>query len=915
MSGSTVWSYPNGGTITDTAGSNVIEIGTGAATVNAGNGTDTIQGGTGPLTVFGTGDINNIDVQGGAGALTVDLLAATGNATISGGTGAEDITAGAGSLLVDQAAPLTLYFGSGTISVVADGNPIDLWYLPSGGGGGYVQLSTSPGETLTVSPDTNSGYVDVTNGSSTVAVLNGFDWAPNFADAESDNPSDAANLAGAVMTSAAGRVSVVAGIAVPSSFLQTTTIDVFRVSNTGSYNSFESAINNGSIYDTFGTPTVGSTVAPGVTLVGMVTADANGNWSWTPTFAAGGKYELTVATDEYGDLSAPSPLETFYGPSALTAPAPILDPGSDSGTPGDDITDVARPTIDVAAPVGETVTLVDVSTGTTFAVSSTAVTSGTIEWKFTPASTLAAGPHTLVATATTSTDFNAGTVEVTIVAAPTVSAALDPASYTAANGSTLATDHTAPTIDISTGIAGGTVTLTANGSVVASGTADANGSIAFTPTLTIGAHALTATVTDSYGDHATSGPFDLTVYSVPNAPTVSLDHASISGTVTYATDIGTPRIDVGTDADAASVTLSANGTVAFTGTEVSAGSWAFTPTTSLAAGTYDLTARVTDPYGDVTTGTFDLTVAPAPTAPTLALALSNQSPDFATDTDHTAPTIDISTGIAGGTVTLTANGSVVASGTADANGSIALAPTLAIGAHALTATITDSYGDHASSTPLDLTVYAVPKAPTLRLAPASITGTSPDLTDVAAPTIDITTDADTAGVTLSANGTIAFTGTEVSAGSWVFTPAASLAIGTYDLTATATDPYGNVTTGTFDLTVVTPPAAPTLALDPDSYTEPNGGTIATANTSPTIDISTGVAGESVTLTANGSIVASGTADGNGNIQFAPTLTLGTHDLAATVTDRYGDHATSTPLDLSVYAVPNAPTLSLAHASI
>src|SRR5208283_2503239 len=234
---------------------------------------------------------------------------------------------------------------------------------------------------------------------------------------------------------------------------------------------------------------------------------------------------------------------------------------------------------------------------------------------------------------------------------------------------------------------------------------------------------------------------------------------------------------------------------------VSAGSWAFMPTTSLAAGTYDLTARATDPYGDVTTGTFDLTVVPAPTAPTLALALSSQSPDFATDTDHTAPTIDISTGIAGGTVTLTANGSVVASGTADANGSIALAPTLTIGAHALTATVTDSYGDHASSTPLDLTVYAVPNAPTLRLAPASITGTVTYATDIGTPRIDVGTDADAASVTLSANGTVAFTGTEVSAGSWAFTPTTSLAAGTYDLTARVTDPYGDVTTGTFALTV------------------------------------------------------------------------------------------------------------------
>src|SRR5208337_533011 len=320
------------------------------------------------------------------------------------------------------------------------------------------------------------------------------------------------------------------------------------------------------------------------------------------------------------------------------------------------------------------------------------------------------------------------------------------------------------------------VTLSANGTVAFTGTEVSAGSWAFMPTtsLAAGTYDLTARATDPYGD-VTTGTFDLTVAPAPTAPTLALALSSQSPDFATDTDHTAPTIDISTGIAGGTVTLTANGSVAASGTAVSAGSWAFTPTTSLAAGTYDLTARVTDPYGDVTTGTFDLTVAPAPTAPTLALALSNQSPDFATDTDHTAPTIDISTGIAGGTVTLTANGSVVASGTADANGSIALAPTLTIGAHALTATVTDSYGDHASSTPLDLTVYSVPNAPTVSLDHASISGTVTYATDIGTPRIDVGTDADAASVTVSANGTVAFTGTEVSAGSWAFTPTTSLA--------------------------------------------------------------------------------------------------------------------------------------------
>jgi hypothetical protein len=57
--------YPNGGTITDSAGYNLIEISSGDATVAAGQGTDTIQGGTGALTISAENDQYDMVVQGG----------------------------------------------------------------------------------------------------------------------------------------------------------------------------------------------------------------------------------------------------------------------------------------------------------------------------------------------------------------------------------------------------------------------------------------------------------------------------------------------------------------------------------------------------------------------------------------------------------------------------------------------------------------------------------------------------------------------------------------------------------------------------------------------------------------------------------------------------------------------------------
>ncbi|MEV4778337.1 Ig-like domain-containing protein [Burkholderia sp. LMU1-1-1.1] len=134
----------------------------------------------------------------------------------------------------------------------------------------------------------------------------------------------------------------------------------------------------------------------GVTVVGTATANGSGAWSTATATLGDGAHTLTaVQTDRAGNVSAASAgLSLTIDTLAPAAPgAPVLAVASDSGTAGDDITNVATPVLTGTALAGAVVRLYDTN-GTT--VLGTATADGAGNWSIT-SSTLTVGAHTLTA--------------------------------------------------------------------------------------------------------------------------------------------------------------------------------------------------------------------------------------------------------------------------------------------------------------------------------------------------------------------------------------------------------------------------------------------------------------------------------------------------------------------------------------
>ncbi|MGD0109115.1 MAG: Ig-like domain-containing protein [Rhodopila sp.] len=162
------------------------------------------------------------------------------------------------------------------------------------------------------------------------------------------------------------------------------------------------------------------------------------------------------------------------------------------------------------------------------------------------------------------------------------------------------------------------------------------------------------------------------------------------------------------------------------------------------------------------------------------------------------------------------------------------------------------------------------------------------------------------------------TATASSSGAWSITAAQALAAGTYSLYATATNASGTVSadSASFSLTIDTQaPAAPAALI----LAAASGDGVAgqTQSTTPTIS-GTAVAGDTVSLYNNGTLVGSATATAAGawSITPATALALGVQDFTATATDIAGNVSAASPvLALSVVAPPGttsggSDTLSL-----
>jgi VCBS repeat-containing protein len=293
----------------------------------------------------------------------------------------------------------------------------------------------------------------------------------------------------------------------------------------------------------------------GGTLVGTVTADANGNWTLpqtTTTLAEGSHTFTATATDAAGNTSVASAPTTIT--VDLTAP----------GAPGSLAVITNGTHVTGTAEAGSTVTITT-STGTVLGTA-TADGSGNFNATITPAQT--DGGSLLVYA--TDKAGNAG-VSASVIApvtpipnAPVIATINDNVGTVTGNltnGKT--TDDTTPTLS-GTALAGSTVTLYNNGVSMGTVVADGSGNWSFTtPALGEGAHAFTATASNASGTSPISGATTVIVdLTAPTAPTgtINADGSVLTGNAEAGSTVSI-RLADGTTV---TTTAGSNGTYSYT---------------------------------------------------------------------------------------------------------------------------------------------------------------------------------------------------------------------------------------------------------------------------------------------------------------------------------------------------------------
>ena len=682
------------------------------------------------------------------------------------------------------------------------------------------------------------------------------------------------------------------------------------------------------------------TVRDGSVPVGTATVDSAGAWSLAlAADLADGLHNLTAtATDAAGNTSPSSPaLALLIDTAAPAAPAGLaLDPGSDSGTKGDGVTNIAAPVLVGAAEPGSTVTLFDGGAGL-----GSALANGAGQWSFTSPG-LIEGAHSLSATAT-DVAGNVSSASAPFVLKIDTAAPSSPSSPRLASASDSGTKGDGVTavarpVLAGTAEAGSTVTVFDGNAQIGTAVADNAGawSLALAADLAEGIHQLTAAATDAASNASSSSAafsliIDATAPAAPSMPV--LDPGSDSGTEgDGVTAIVTPTL-TGTAEAGSLVTLidAAGGATLGTATADGVGRWSFT-SPALPDGAHDIAAFATDAAGNV-----------SPTSPALALIIDTAAPaapdglalDPASDsgiggdglTNVAAPVL-IGTAEAGSMIAVFGDGARLGDATAGPDGRWSFtSPGLTDGPHTITATATDVAGNVSNaSSALEITIdTAAPPPPSPpALSSDSDTGTKGDgITAVRRPVLVGAAEADST-VTVFDGPAQLGVATADGSGAWNLAVTADLAEGVHAVSVTATDAAGNVSAASsvfslaIDTTAPVPPPAPALDRASDSGTEGDGVTSASR---PTF-VGAAEAGSAVTLiddtgtgrTALGTTIA----DGTGRWSFdSPTLADGPHTITAISADTAGNaSAASPPLALSIdTAAPAAPSgLALDPAS-
>ena len=618
-------------------------------------------------------------------------------------------------------------------------------------------------------------------------------------------------------------------------------------------------------------PTTGQEIGSGL-------ADSLGNYSITlPTGSVGANADINAtATDTAGNVSAPTAGKTPADTDTTAPDAPTITNVTGNSTDGYTVTGTAE--------AGATVEIKD----STSAVIGTGTADSSGNYSVSLPASVGANAD-ITATATDA----AGNVSVPTAGKTPVDA-----------------DTTAPDAPVITGVTGNstdgyTVTGTAEagakveikdstGTVIGSATADESGNYSVSLPASVGPNAdITATAIDAAGNVSapTAGktPADADT-TAPDAPIIT----NITGN-------STDGYTVTGTAEAGSTVTVKDSTGTVLGTAVTDGSGNYSVSLPASVGpNADITVTATDEAGNVSVPTAGKTPADsgdttAPDAPTITGVTGNSADGYTV------------TGMAeaGSTVTIKdSTGSVIGSGLADGSGNYSVSLPASVGATAdITVTATDTAGNvsapTAGKTPADSGDTTAPDAPII----SSVTGNSTD-----GYTVTGTAEAGSTVTIKDSTGTAI--GTDVADESGNYSVSLPASVGpNADITATATDEAGNVSTPTTGKTPEDPkdsvaPSAPTITNVTGNSTD--GYTVTgKAEAGSTVEIKNGA----------GKVIGSGLADGSGNYTVSlPKGSIGANaTITATAIDAAGNESTpttgKTPADPKDVTAPDSPKVT------
>ncbi|MDX1589453.1 MAG: Ig-like domain-containing protein [Oleiphilaceae bacterium] len=655
------------------------------------------------------------------------------------------------------------------------------------------------------------------------------------------------------------------------------------------------------------------------TAIGTATADINGDWSYdhTGTALPGGSYSVTaVATDAAGNVSLESSAFSLTVDTSVATPA-VSGITDETGTAGDGIT---SDTTLIFSGTSEASASVEVRIDGTAIGTTTADGSG--NWSYDHTGTaLAEGTYGVTAVATDvagnvsaeSSTFSV-TVDTTAPAQPVVDTITDD---TGTAGDGITSDTTL--VFNGSSEANASVEVLIDGGAIGTATADGSGNWSYDhtgTTLAEGTYTVTAQATDLAGNvSALSASFELVVDTSVAAPVVS-GITDDTGTAGDGITSDTTLLFNGTSEANASVEVLIDGGAIGTATGNGSGNWSYDHTgTTLAEGTYTVTARATDVAGNVSSlsASFELMVdTTAPTKPVVA-SITDDTGTAGDGITSDTTLIFGGTSEAGARVEVSVDGGAIGTTIADGNGDWSYDHTgtaLADGTYSVTAVATDVAGnDSALSDAFSVTVDTSEASPVVS-GITDDTGTAGDgITSDTTLLFDGSSEAD-ATVEVFFDSASVGTTTADGSGNWSYDHTGTvLAEGTYSVTAVATDVAGNVSpeSSAFSVTVDFSVAAPMVSgITDDTGTAGDG---ITSDTTLLFDGSS-EANASVEVFAGGTSLGSTTADGSGNWVLdntASTLAEGSHTITAVATDVAGNISGSSS-DFTLVIDTTAPTV-------